>query len=156
MGMERNHIILLVVSGIITLILFFVNVWFGLMAIIVMAALAMSVYIMQDTLDRPDILAEFKDEAKSLVIRNRGNAPASFIHIAVIPHNIEFDIPVLQIDERYTHHFGRMVEEAKVVVTFKNEKGVRFSKTYMLNAMGRSDEDLLKPTFPLFKWKDDD
>jgi hypothetical protein len=154
--MERNYTIVLVVAGIITLLLFIINFWFGLMAVIVMIALIMSVYIMQDTLGLPDLLAEFKNEAKSLEIRNRGNAPAFNIHIAVIPHNIEFDIPALQIDEQYTHNFGRMVEEAKVVVTFENEKGIRYSKTYMLNAFGKGDEDLLKPAFPLFKWKEGD
>jgi len=41
-------------------------------------------------------------------------------------------------------------------VTFQNERGIRYSKTYMLNALGKGDEDLLKPTFPLFKWKEED
>jgi hypothetical protein len=156
MSMERNYTIVLVVAGIITLLLFLVNLWFGLMAVIVLIALIMSVYIMQDTVGHPDVLAVFTDEAKSLELRNRGNAPASTIHVAVVPHNIEFDIPALQIEERYTHSLGRMVEEAKVVVTFQNEKGVRYSKTYMLNAFGKGDEDLLKPLFPLFKWKEGD
>jgi uncharacterized protein (DUF58 family) len=156
MSMERNYTILLVIAGIITLLLFLVNFWFGLMAVIILIALIMAVHIMQDTLNLPDVLAVLKDEAKSIEIRNRGNAAAFKIHIAVVPHNIEFDIPALQIDERYTHSFGRMIEEAKVVVTFQNEKGTRYSKTYLLNALNRGDEDLLKPYFPLFKWKKED
>jgi len=154
--MERNYTIFLVVAGIITLLLFIVNFWFGLMAVIVLIALIMSVYIMQDTIGHPDVLAVLEDEAKSLGVRNRGNAPAFNIHVAVVPYNIEFDIPALQIEERYTHSLERMVEEAKVVVTFQNERGIRYSKTYMLNALGKGDEDLLKPTFPLFKWKEED
>ncbi len=153
--MERNYTIFLVVAGIITLLLFIINFWFGLMAVIVLIALIMSVYIMQDTIDHPDVLAVLENEAKSLGIRNRGNAPAFNIHVAVVPYNIEFDIPALQIEERYTHNLERMVEEVKVVVTFQNEKGIRYSKTYMLNAFGKGDEDLLKPAFPLFKWKED-
>ena len=156
MDMNRNYLILLALACIITLILFFVNFWFGMMAIVGLIALGMSVYIMQDTLGHPDILAVLKDEAKNLELRNRGNDEARNIHVAVIPHNIEFDIPALQIEERYTHSFGRMVDEAKVVLTFQNAKGVRYSKTYMLSALGKSDEDLLKPPFPLFKWKKED
>jgi hypothetical protein len=154
--MERNYTILLVIAGLITLLLFIVNFWFGLMAVIVLLALIMSVYIMQDTIGHPDVLAVLEDEAKSLGVRNRGNAPAFNIHVAVVPYNVEFDIPALQIEERYTHSLERMVEEAKVVVTFQNERGIRYSKTYMLNALGKGDEDLLKPTFPLFKWKEED
>ncbi|SRR5512139_1127695 len=153
MDMNRNYLVILAVASIITLILFLVNFWFGLMALVVLIALGMSVYIMQDTLGHPDILAVLKDQAKNLELRNRGNAEAQNIHVAVIPYNVEFDIPALQIEERYTHDFGRMVDEAKVVVTFQNAKGVRYKKTYMLSALGRSDEDLLKPPFPLFKWK---
>lgn len=153
MVMNRNYLILLAVACIITLFLFLVNFWFGMMAIVGLIALGMSVYIMQDTLGHPDILAIFKDQAKNLELRNRGNAEAQNIHVAVIPYNIEFDIPTLQIEERYTHGFGRMVDEAKVVVTFQNAQGVRYKKTYMLSALGRGDEDLLKPAFPMFKWK---
>jgi uncharacterized protein (DUF58 family) len=156
MSMQRNYTILLVLAGIVTLLLFLFNVWFGLMAVIVLIALIMSVYIMQDTMGQPDIQVTLKDEAKNLEIRNRGNAPAFDIHIAVVPHNIEFDIPALQIDERYTHSFGRMVEEAKVVVTYQTEKRAKYSKTYMLSALGKDDDDLLKPYFPLFKWKEED
>ena len=153
MDMNRNYLVILAVGSIITLILCIVNFWFGLMALVGLIALVMSVYIMQDTIGHPDILAVLKDQAKNLELRNRGNAEAQNIHIAVIPYNIEFDIPALQIEERYTHDFGRMIDEVKVVVTFQNEKGVRYKKTYMLSALGRSDEDLLKPPFPLFKWK---
>jgi hypothetical protein len=156
MNMQRNYIIFLVLAGAVTLGLFLVNIWFGLMAAVVFIALIMSVYIMQDTLGHPDILATLKDEAKNLEIRNRGNAAAFNLHVAVVPYNIEFDIPALQIDERYTHSFGRMVEQAKVIVTFQTENGTKYSKTYLLNAMGKGDEDLLKPYFPLFKWKEED
>jgi hypothetical protein len=154
--MDRNYLILLAGAGIITLILFLVNFWFGLIAAVVLVALLMSVYIMQDTIGHPDIVAVLKDQAKNLELRNRGNDEAHNIHVAVIPYNIEFDIPALQIEERYTHSFGSMVEEAKVVVTFQNAMGVGYKKTYMLRALERSDEDLLKPTFPMFRWKKED
>jgi len=156
MNMERYYIILLVIGMIITLILFWIDIWFGLMGVIGLIALLMSIYIMQETVDHPDVLADLKDEAKYLEIRNRGNAAAFNIHIAVVPHNIEFDIPSLLVEERYTYTFERMLEEAKVVVTFQNDKGLRYSKTYMLQAFGTSDDDLLKPPFPLFKWKKED
>ena len=46
-----------------------------------------------------------------------------------------------------------MISEVKVAVSFENENKERFSKTYLLSSTGKSDEDLLKPAFPLFKWK---
>jgi hypothetical protein len=156
MDMNRNYLILLASAFVITLILFLINFWFGLMAVIALVALIMSVWIMQDSLDHPDILAMLTNQAKNLEMRNRGNAEARDIHVAVIPLDIEFDIPALQIEERYTHSFGRMIDEAKVVVTFRNAKGIGYKKTYMLSALGRSDEDLLKPAFPIFKWKKED
>lgn len=156
MPLDRNYVIILVVGVVITILLFIVDIWFGLMAVIGMIALIMSVYIMQDTLGNPDIVAVLRDESKSLELRNRGNAVAVAIHVAVVPHNVEFDIPALQVEERYTYHFDRMIDEAKVVAAYQNEKGVRYSKTYMLNAFEKGDDDLLKPSFPLFKWKDGD
>jgi hypothetical protein len=74
--MNRNYLVILAVAFIITLFLLLVNFWFGLMAVVVLIALGMSVFIMQDTLVQPDILAVLKDQAKNLELRNRGNAEA--------------------------------------------------------------------------------
>jgi hypothetical protein len=49
-----------------------------------------------------------------------------------------------------------MIQQAKVMITYQNERGDRFSKTTMLSVFDVSDDDLLKPAFPVFKWKKED
>jgi hypothetical protein len=46
-----------------------------------------------------------------------------------------------------------MISEAKAAVTYQNSQGLAYSQTFRLSALGKSDDDLLKPVFPLFKWK---
>jgi hypothetical protein len=46
-----------------------------------------------------------------------------------------------------------MINEAKGVVEFENAGGARYTRTYSLSAIGKTEADLLKPRFPLFKWK---
>jgi hypothetical protein len=47
----------------------------------------------------------------------------------------------------------KMITEAKASVTYKNAKGARYARTTKLSALGKSEDDLLKPMFPLFQWK---
>jgi hypothetical protein len=141
---------------VVSLGLFILNLYAGLAGLIVFAALLMSVLIMEDTLGKPDILVTLSEESRSLGLRNRGNAAAYGVHISVIPHNIEFDIPQLQVEERFSYHFETMIQQAKVMITYQNERGDRFSKTTMLSVFDVSDDDLLKPAFPVFKWKKED
>ena len=154
--MERNHWILLCVAIGVTAILLFVNIYVAGTAAIIFIALLMSVWIMQDSQYHPDVAAILRNEAKSLELRNRGNATAYAIHVVVIPHDVELDIPVLGEEERYVYTFEKMVAEAKVVVTFRNEKNRSYKKTFLLTALGPGDDDLLKPMFPIFKWKKED
>jgi hypothetical protein len=154
--MERNYKILLGAALIVCVILLIVNIYIGSMAFIIFIVLLMSVWIMEDSRMHPNITASLNDEAKSVELKNNGNASAYAIHVAIIPHEIEFDIPQLKEDEKYLYAFGKMINEAKVLVSFENEDKASFSKTYLLSATGISDEDLLKPAFPFFKWKKDD
>ena len=151
--MQRTHKILLGALLAITIILLFVNIYAAGTAAIIFIALAMSVWIMQDSQLHPEIVATLRDEAKSLEFRNRGNAAAYAIHVTIIPHDIELDIPMLGEEERYKHTFDKMITEAKVVVSFTNEKKQQYKKTFLLSALGKSEDDLLKPMFPIFKWK---
>ena len=137
----------------ITIILLFVNIYAAGTAAIIFIALVMSVWIMQDSQLHPEIVATLRDEAKSLELRNRGNATAYAIHVTIIPHDIELDIPMLGEEELYKHTFDKMITEAKVVVSFTNEKKYQYKKTFLLSPFGKSDDDLLKPMFPIFKWK---
>lgn len=140
----------------ITIILLFVNIYAAGTAAIIFIALVMSVWIMQDSQLHPEIVATLRDEAKSLELRNRGNAPAYAIHVTIIPHDIELDIPVLNEEELYKYTFDKMITDAKVVVSFTNEKKYQYKKTFLLSPFGKSDDDLLKPMFPIFKWKKED
>jgi hypothetical protein len=151
--MERKYKILLGIAFAVCVILFIADIYIGGIAFIIFIALAMSVWIMEDSGRHPLLTASLRDEAKSIEIKNTGNASAYAIHIAIIPHDIEFDIPLLKEDENYRYAFGRMISEAKVKVSFENENKNCFSKTYLLSATGKSDDELLKPVFPLFKWK---
>ena len=154
--MERNYKILLGAALIVCVILLIVNIYIGGMAFIIFIVLLMSVWIMEDSRMHPNITATLNDEAKGVKLKNDGNAPAYAIHVAIIPHDIEFDIPHLKEEEKYLHAFGKTISDAKVIVSFENEEKGRFSKTYLLSATGTSDDDLLKPAFPFFKWKKDD
>jgi hypothetical protein len=151
--MKKSITILLSALLIISLGLFLFNIYVGLMGLIVFIALFMSVRIAQTSKMHPDIDARLTDDAKGIELRNWGNATAFKIHVAVVPMNIEFDIPSLQEEEHYQYSFGAMVEEAKVVVTFENEQGVRSSESFFVSALSRDDDDPLKPVFPLFGWK---
>ena len=154
--MERNYKILLGAALIVTILLFLYDIYVGGMAFIIFIALLMSVWIMEDSRMHPDVYALLKNGAKAIELKNRGNAAAFAIHVAIIPLDIEFDVPLLKEDEKYLYAFEKMITEVKVAVSFENENKERFSKTYLLLATGKSDEDLLKPAFPLFKWRKED
>ncbi len=150
--MEKNITILLVLGSLITLILLFVNIYLAGIVVIFLITLLMSLMIMQDTTGHPDIAVQFRDDAKAIILTNKGNARAEAIHGALVPMNIEFDIPFLDVDAVYEYPLHTMVEEVKVAITFKNEAGNQFSKTAMLNSL-EEEQDLLKPMIPVFKWK---
>jgi hypothetical protein len=148
--MDRKLQILLIAGIIITAIVFLFNIYLAGMVFVIFATIIMSYMIMQDSTFLPDIEARLKDDAKGIVLRNTGNAPARKIHAALVPENIEFDIPSLGADESHIHSVERMIEEVKVVLTFENEKGDKFSRTFRLSAHEDSF-DPLKPMIPIFK-----
>jgi hypothetical protein len=150
--MDRKLQILLIAGIVITAVIFLFNIYAAGIFFVILVAIAMSYFIMQDSTCLPDVVAELKEDAKAVVLRNTGNAPALKIHIALVPENIEFDLPVLEVEESHVHPMDRMIEDVKVVVTFENEKGNAFSRSYRLNAYGDNFEPL-KPMIPLFKWK---
>jgi len=151
--MENIHKGLLVGGALVCIFLFWINVYLGATGVILLAALAMSIFIMEDSRVLPEITVRLGDNAKKIVVENGGNAPANRIHITLVPLDIEFDIPELAADARYEYSLNRMIGEAKAVVAFDDAKGVHTSRTFSLSALGKNDDDLLKPMFPLFKWK---
>jgi hypothetical protein len=151
--MERNLKLLLVAGLVITVILAFLNIYLAGTALILLIAILMSLMIMQDTAGIPDIAAHLRDDAKAVLLTNKGNARAEKIHGTLVPLNIEFDTPSLDVDSTFEYPLAAMVDEVKIVVTFQNEKGRRFSTSAKLSAL-EEERDLLQPLIPMFKWKE--
>jgi len=123
------------------------------MAAIVLVALGMSVFIMKDTRFLPEISIFLSENAKKIIVANRGNDRAEKIHVELVPLNLEFDIPSLAADEKYEYVLPEMISEAKATAEYQNSQGRAYSQTFRLSALGKSDDDLLRPVIPLFKWK---
>lgn len=144
---------LLLVSGIVlTAIVFLINIYAAGIIFIIFVALLMSLLIMQDTTTLPDVIAEIRDDAKAITIRNSGNADALKVHVTLVPLDIEFDIAVLAPDQVNEYPLGKMIQEVKAVTTFENMRGESFSRSYKLSVNG-SEYDPLKPMIPLFRQK---
>ncbi len=152
-SMDSQVKLVLVAGIIISVILALIDIYLAGIVFIIAMVLTMSLHIMKDSRFLPDVVVSMNEDAKSIVVANRGTAPACNIHVALVPLNIEFDVRSLDVDTEYTHPLKEMISEAKSVVSWENEHGEKFSRTLRLSALGRDDEDLLKPVFPLFKWK---
>ena len=151
-SMEKNTKILLIVGTLITIILMFIDIYLAGVVGVIFITLIMCLMIMQDTTGIPDIVSQLKDDAKGIILTNTGNARAEKIHVALIPNNIEFDIPSLDVDSTYEFNLNAMVEEIKIVITYSNENGRQFSGSAKLSVF-EEEPDILKPIIPIFKWK---
>ncbi|MDD1653655.1 MAG: hypothetical protein LUQ64_03830, partial [Methanomicrobiales archaeon] len=129
------------------------GLFYSLILIVFIFVVLFSLQIMRETQGFPDITCRLQDDARGIVVRNRGNAKATAIHLAVVPLDLEFDIPPLEPEETATLAMPHMISEAKAAITFQNEAGGKFSRTVMLSATGVSEDDLLKPMIPIFGWK---
>jgi hypothetical protein len=151
---NRTQIVVLAIAAVITIALFFIDIFFGLMAVIVLAVLFMSVRIMGETTQYPDVVATLPENARGILLTNRGNDRALDIHITLVPQDIEFDLPNLEAEASHIFALPQMIEQVKVLLTYKNRKGGVVSRTYRLSSMEEgTEEDLLKPAFPIFGWK---
>lgn len=151
--MEKRYTIILAVGLVLCAVLFFIDIYLGAMAVIMLVMLGMAFFIMQDARFLPEIWVFLRNDAKGIVVINRGNDLATKVHVAIVPHNIEFDIPSLPVDATHEYRLPEMLNEAKAVVSYQNTQGLAYSRTFRLSALGKGDDDLLKPLFPLFKWK---
>lgn len=151
--MERKHILILAAGAVFCVILFFINIYLGATGVIILAALAMSLWIMEDSRVLPEITVSLRDDAKKIRVKNEGNATAYAIHVALVPLDTEFDLPELAADAMYEYPLSSMIDEAKAVVSYRAQTGGETSRTFPLSALGKNGDDLLKPMFPLFKWK---
>ncbi|MDN7025752.1 hypothetical protein FGU65_12825 [Methanoculleus sp. FWC-SCC1] len=151
--MDKSQKAILVIGVLAVLGLLFINIFYALIALVVVLALLMSLRIMGDSADYPDVVAALNEDAKGVTVKNRGTGEAKNIRVAIVPLNIEFALPSLKADEESAYAFSTMIEEAKAVVTYEDDQGRHYSRSYPLSALGGGEEDLLKPAFPIFGWK---
>jgi len=147
--MEKNQKIVLGMGALITLGLAFINIFFALIALVIMLALLMSFRIMGDTNNYPLITADLSEDAREIIVTNTGNAVAQNIHIALVPLNIDFEVASLEPDEESGFSLATMVSEAKAVVTYETADGRKFTRSYPLSALG-AGHDPTQPLFPIF------
>lgn len=150
--MDRKIQLLLVSGIVLTVIVFFINIYAAGIVFITVVALLMSLFIMQDSTSLPDVVAEIREDAKAIIIRNSGNADALKVHVALIPVDLEFDISVLAPDQVNEYPLEKMIKDVKAVITFENVMGEAFSRSFKLSADG-SEYDPLRPMIPLFRQK---
>ena len=149
LGMEKNQKIILVAGALITLGLLAIDVFFALIALVVVLILLMSFHIMGETGSYLLIAADLAEDAREVIITNTGTATAQNIHVVLVPLDIEFDIPSLGPDERSVFGLSSMISEAKAVVTYEDAAGRKHTRTYPLTAL-MAGRDPMKPMFPLF------
>jgi hypothetical protein len=150
--MDKRIQVILVLGIIITIVSAFLDMYLAGIVGVIFIAIIMSLMIMQDTKGIPEVVAKLGDEAKSIILTNTGNARAEKIHGTLIPSNVEFDVPSLDVDATYEYSLGSMVQEIKIKITFSNENGRLFSTSKKLSVF-EEEPDLLKPMVPMFKWK---
>jgi len=150
--MDKKSQMVLVLGLILTIILLMISIYLAGIVFILVITLFISLQIMQDSECRPDLVAGLSEDAKSIIIRNSGNATAVNIHVALVPMDSEYDVPSLAVDESHSYKLDKMIQEVKVVITFENEEKGGFTETFSLSPLG-NEYDPLKPMIPLFKWK---
>jgi hypothetical protein len=153
MELQSRERWILIIGLAITALLVFINIYYAVMVLILVMVLLMSYRIMGETEHLPDMVAHLQDDAKAVLLINRGNDLARQIHVTLVPLDMEFDLPLLEPEAKHTIALPSMVSEVKVVITYQNATGRNFSRTFPLSAMGENEEDLLRPAFPLFGWK---
>jgi hypothetical protein len=152
--MEKNQIILVVLGLVACGALYFlVDIYASLIGVVLVIALAMSFFIMQDSAMTPDVSVRMKEDGRGIVVRNRGNARAVSILLTLIPQEIKYHVPSLDEDAEKTLSSDQMIERTTVKARYQNEQGRAYEKRMEISVFDKPDEDLLKPVFPLFKWK---
>jgi hypothetical protein len=132
----------------------FTDIYVAAIAFILVLTLAIAFQIMDETRSLPPRLACWlSEDAKKVVVVNRGNDLAVRIHVTLVPLNREFDLPELQAEGRHEFPLPEMIAAAKAVVSYEDSSGRTYSRSFTLSATDRGEEDLLKPLIPIFGWK---
>jgi len=151
--MKRNHLAIIVAGLIISAILAVISIYLTGIGVILVIALAMSFQIMQDSDRLTDLAVVLSENAKVITVINRGNMLIRNISVSLIPLDVEFKVTELAVDEKFTYELPQMINEARAAVEFEDINGRKYNKTFHLSAL-YSDDDLLKPMFPTFDWKE--
>lgn len=155
--MDIRQAAVVAIAGVV-LFLYLASIGQFLASIAVMIVLIIGMVIIMTRLskkfgDIPELTAKLSPDAKSVIIKNSGNTSAFQIHIALVPLNIEYDITEIPADEEHTYSLDSMINEAKAFITWKDTEGHDFSHESVISALGRGEDDLLKPMFPMFDIK---
>jgi len=150
--MDKKTTAVLGTGLLVTALLVFVSIYLAGIAFIILIAIFMSLMIMQDTTSLPQVTVRLREDARAIILKNAGNAPAKKIHVTLVPVNIEYTVDTLDADALHEYPFATMVPDVKAVITYENEKGGVFSLTRKLSA-SEEEYDPLKPMIPVFGWK---
>jgi len=150
--MDKKITAVLAAGILVTILLYFIDIYLAGIAVIILVAIVMSLLIMQDTAFRPQVEIRLREDAKAVVLTNSGNSPALRIHVVLVPVNIEYDVDTLAVDQVHAYPLPSMIAEVKAIITYANENGQQFSQSRRLSASEEEFEPL-KPLIPVFGWK---
>jgi hypothetical protein len=154
--MQKNSI-LIAIFGILVVIItwFLVDSAAAGIVFIIAATLLLSLEISADAARhlRPDIFASLTDDAQTVIIENLGTAAAKAVNVRIIPDNITYEIGELAPDTDHRFQLPVMIQEAKAAVSWDKKDGNRTEKIFRLSGYV-NETDPLRPTFPLFSWKE--
>ena len=150
--MDTTPRLLFASGAVIAAALFFFNIYLAGIVVVFEIVLVMSFLIMRDTTCLPEVTVHLRDDAKAIILTNKGNSPAVSIHVVLVPLDIAFDLATLAADASYEYLLSSMIAEVKVTITYENEKKNTFSHTAKLSAMA-GEYDPFTPLIPLFKTK---
>jgi hypothetical protein len=132
----------------------FIDIYVAAIVFVTLLALAIAFQIMDETRSLPPRLSCWlSEDAKKIIVANKGNDRAVRIHVTLVPLNQEFDLPELSPEERHEFPLPGMITEAKAVVSYEDPSGGKYSRSFPLSSTDRGEDDLLKPVFPVFGWK---
>ncbi|MGD9936457.1 MAG: hypothetical protein AB7S61_03150 [Methanoregulaceae archaeon] len=150
--MERSFLVVLAIGVVAAAGLALISPYLSLIALIIVGVVLMVQKIGSDTHDLPDLQVEFSEDARAVIVENKGNAPAHGIHLSLVPIGVEADVPSLAPDAMHPVPLAEQVAEVKAIVTYRNGQGQEFRRSMVISAL-HSTGDLLRPSFALFRWK---
>lgn len=153
--MDSRQSLLIIIGAIACLVSgIFIDIFFALGVAVIVGTLYMMLWIMQDAAYLPHVVCSLSEDAKSVIVRNVGTAPARKIHVSLVPLDIEFDLKEIQPDEEEIFTLEKMITQVKVVVRYTAaESDQIIENSYPISSVDGGEYDPLKPMFPIFGWK---